>query len=642
MLATAAVAQTPPQRDDDNPRPRPRGIPVPDIFRGLTPNGATADLHRRLRELDELISLGSLGRAESLLEELAAHSVLADDLALRRIRLARLRGDHAEAARLTREALVGRPASASLWRDLMESLVALDETGPARAAADSFMTRSPNRRSAAVVVAEQFLRGGRPRLAVALIDSLRPVLGEPRLLARQRAVGLLTLGEQEPAADEVIAELESFAYNYALIRTALLDGPYRPALHRDFKERLRARALRQDAPPEASLLAVDLALMEADTGQARKLAERLQPTPAGRRALLRGAMTLAQELRLLDTPDQRQATVAYLLPVLEALADVREADVGPRRRAAELIPGVCSDALLLDALGDDPRRAVERCDEMLAIVRRELPGSPQLHAARIQLALYTRDEVGAPADAAGQLERMLLDLNLPTEGVALVRLTLGECYFAAGDTSRGRTVLTRLGRDREQRRAAGHAHYHLARLDLAEGHFTTARDRFAAVALDNPGAPYANDALELGLAVAEELENPTGGPQVLGLYAPAVYHDLTGDREARRRALRDFVDAAAVLVDPRETQHLLERGRWELANLAVADGDTALALDLLDTVTAEHAEGRYPAAALAETARLAAAAGRWDRAREVLERLLAQYPEYLFADDIRDRLRSLP
>ena len=50
--------------------------------------------------------------------------------------------------------------------------------------------------------------------------------------------------------------------------------------------------------------------------------------------------------------------------------------------------------------------------------------------------------------------------------------------------------------DADFRAPAGHAHFVLAKLDLAEGHFATARDRFAAVALDNPAAPYANDALE--------------------------------------------------------------------------------------------------------------------------------------------------
>jgi len=633
-LARVADAQDPVQ-------PRPRTLPMPDRNHPGMPRPGDLDLRRRLLELDRLISVGSVGRAETVLKELSVHSQLERDLLPRRIKVARLRGDHATAARLIEEALVRNPRATGLWRDLMESRLALGEPDAARAAADSFLVHSPNRRSAAVVSVELFLGGGHPFIAAALVDSLRPVLGEPRLLARQRALALLALDRQEAAAAEVGAELMAFSYNYHLLRTALLEGPYRVGDHGVFKEEVERLARDPQAPPEVTLLAVDLALEENDDSHARDLAQNLMATAAGQRALLRGAAILGQELRLMDSADQRRATVAYLLQVLEGLVTGNTISASARRRAAELIPGVCSDALELRALGDDPRRAVARCDGMLVLVRTELRSSPRLHAARLQLALYQRDELGEAARAARQLEHMLLDLDLPTEGVALVRLTLGETYFADGDTARGRTVLTRLGRDTELRRAAGHAHFHLARLDLAGGHYATARDRFAACALDNPGASYANNALELGLLVAEELENPTGGPAVLDLYAPVVYYDLTRHPQRRRESLAVFVSTAAVMVDLRERQNLLERGRWELAELAAAAGDTARALDLFDTITHDHADGRYPAAALAATGRLHAASGRTDRARNALERLLAQYPDYLFADEIRDRLRSL-
>jgi hypothetical protein len=97
------------------------------------------------------------------------------------------------------------------------------------------------------------------------------------------------------------------------------------------------------------------------------------------------------------------------------------------------------------------------------------PGSEFLYSSRIRLATYRRDVLGEAREAARGLERLATDMNLPTEGLAMVRLTLGECYLAAGDTARGRQVLTALGRDPEFRQAGGHAHYHLARLDLAEG-----------------------------------------------------------------------------------------------------------------------------------------------------------------------------
>jgi tetratricopeptide (TPR) repeat protein len=358
--------------------------------------------------------------------------------------------------------------------------------------------------------------------------------------------------------------------------------------------------------------------------------------------VLGNASTLARELALIPDAREREVTVTYLLEVLGRISAREPLPVRLRQRALDSLALTCATALEYDLLADDPAAALARYEELLARVAAEHPESEHLYAAEIHLARHTRDRLRQPLNAAERLERLLMDLDLPLEGVALARLALGECYLAAGDTSRGRLVLTRLGRDTDFREAAGHAHYHLARLDLAEGHFATARDRFAAVALDNPAAPYANDALGLGLAVAEELQNPTGGPTLLTLYARAVYFDLTAQPDSQRVSLQRYVDQAAVHVDLEADQPLLERGRFELAGLLAAAGRREEALAQLQRVVLDHPDGRLPAAALAESGRLLADGGRFADARRQYELLLAQYPDYLFADEIRDRVRSLP
>jgi tetratricopeptide (TPR) repeat protein len=303
---------------------------------------------------------------------------------------------------------------------------------------------------------------------------------------------------------------------------------------------------------------------------------------------------------------------------------------------------VCQIALETGALGTDPHLAADRFGDLLALVRQVNPNSEYLYSSQIKLAAYTRDVLHEPDVAARRLENLLLNLNLPTSGVALVRLTLGECYLAAGDTARGRIVLESLGRDPEFRQAAGHAHYHLARLDLAQGHFATSRDRFAVVAMDNPGAPYANESLDMGLAIAEEMDNPSGGPPILTLYSPSVYFDLTAQPDFHLNALEEFVARTVLVVDLEEPQHLLERGRFELAIIYFEAGRIDEGLERLDQVVNGHPDGRYPARALELRGRILQDAGRSEEARHTWERLLAQYPGYLFLDDVRDELRALP
>ena len=639
MSAVPVAAQTP-----EDPDPKERFQIPEDLRRPEMPlnHQSLMDLRRRLIELDRLLSLGSVSRAESMLEDLEQHSALRRELVTRRIKLAQLKGDHDEAVRICRDALREQDRNPGLWRSLAQSQLAIDQADSAMASIGRFISINPNGRSATMVGVDLLQGAGQQDLAVSLIDSMRVILGEPRLLGRQRAVGLLLLDRQRDAADEVAAELRSNPFNIFLLRTELLEGPYRPAEHSPFLDRLMENSGDPEAQNSEALLAADLLVAGGKVDEAIELVVPLFRGRGSIMALLQNTSLLVRELELMSGTTQLQPAVDYLLVVLERLSGPENPDLVLKQRSADLLAWVCEIALEFGALGPDPQLAADRFGELLGLVRKIHPTSEYLYSSQIKLAAYTRDVLLEPDVAARRLERLLLNLDLPTNGVALVRLTLGECYLAAGDTMRGRVVLDNLGRDPDFRQAAGHAHYHLARLDLAQGQYGTARDRFAVVAMDNPGAPYANDSLDLGLAIAEEMDNPSGGPSILALYSPSVYFDLTAQPAARLAALEDFIAQAMPLLDLEEPQHLLERGRFELAGLYREAGRTDEALARLDRIVAEHPNGRYPARALAMRGVMLQDAGRQEEARRAWERLLAQYPEYLFIDDVRDELRALP
>ncbi len=433
-----------------------------------------------------------------------------------------------------------------------------------------------------------------------------------------------------------------YPLNLPLIRKELLDDAEAMARFEQIIVHLQERAAEPWSVPGERLLAANLLLVRGDHETAVATVLPLLEGRAGSVTLLQNAATLAREMPLLEDDVVRLATTRYLMTILEELARAEIVEVSLRTRILDILAQVSEDALTAGMLAADPVAAAARMQEVLLLVRQGHPLSPHLYSAQIRLAHYQRDVLGKPDAAAASLERMLTDLDLPLEGVALARLTLGECYLAAGDTARGRLVLTRLGRGSRFREAAGHAHYHLARLDLAEGHWETARDRFASVALDNPMANYANNALDLGLAIAEELDNPTGGPAMLTLYARSSYFDLTVQPDSQRVALERYIRIASRQLDLEQPQHLLERSRFELARLYWGTDRLADALLQCDRVILDHPDGRYPAEALALRGSILAESDESDQARDAYERLLLQYPDYLFADDIRDRLRSLP
>ena len=628
-MAPSLLAQAPPKPVPMRPTPHQQ-------------TGMESYFGRQLSHIDQLIRLGYNSRAHALLEELSRSGAPENAVRRRRIRIALAAGEFEEAVALAREALQENPEDVGLWRQLATALVALGESDDARQALDRFLLLAKEPKGSFATAADILRDGGDHAGAVALIDSARTVLADPVFLASPRALCLLQLDRPEDAAREVRNDLRASPFNLQLLRCDLL-GEDAPPLSREFSDELVDLASDREAGTELALLAANTELVRGRGEAALALMEPWLEDAEASRAVLHNAGTLARELPLLQDDRERMAVVDYLLAARPRVAANPGLPVRLRQRALEFLAGTCAFALEHDLLATDPTKAAARFATLLEQVRLGHPESEYLYAAQIQLARFTRDRLHDPEAAAARLEHLLLDLDLPVEGVALARLALGESYLAAADTVRARQVLTALGRNTEFRAPAGHAHFMLARLDLASGYFVTARNRFAAVALDNPAAPYANDSLELGLVVAEELQNPTGGPDLLARYARAVWWELTAQPDSQRVALLRYIDRAALQADLKEKQTLLERARFELAAIERKRGRSDAALAQLERIVSDQPDGRLAAPALAlrgtiySEDRLDAAA-----ARREYERLLVQYPDYLFATEIRQRLRDLP
>lgn len=624
-LVGAAAGQQPRLPGKHPVSPRPEGV-----------------FERQLAQIDQLIRLEHLSRANAMLEQLAGTGAPPSLLNKRHARIALALGDHERARELSLEGLAADDRDPEFWRYLAASELGLGDLDAGRRALDQFLGQVDDRRAGLTTAVDMAAAAGQPLLTIALIDSARALVNGPRFLARPRATQLLSLGRVEEASREIRAVFEDSPFNLPFVRRELLgDGADRVPV--GLEPALMDLAREPGAPPELTILAANILLSRGQAAQARDLVVPLLDDRKALRAAMTNAGILVSELGVLDAGPELQAHLTYLLDLLPACS--ARPGLTPRRRqlALDNLAATCMVALQRGLLDDDPHAAVARFGALLEAVRDGHPESAQLYAAQIELARFTRDRLRDPAAAASRLETLLLDLDLPVEGVALARLALGESYLAARDTSRARRVLTALARDPEFRTPAGRAHYLLARLDLAQGHIATARDRFAAVALDSPGAPHANDALSLGLVIAEEMQNPTGGPDLLLRYARSVWYDLVAEPDSQRVALSRYLGRAEVQVDLSMPQPLLERARYELAVLERKVGNPGAALEQLERIVGEQPAGRMAARALALRAEILAD-DRLDTvaARREYERLLVQYPDYLFAGEVRQRLRDLP
>jgi tetratricopeptide (TPR) repeat protein len=202
----------------------------------------TFDVRRRLAEVDRLLILNNLPRAESLLRELEEQGLPRQELLPRFIKLAQQMSDHTEAARLCREALTNQPNSAHLWRELGISLLQLGDREGAQEALSRFVATSPNQRSGMIVTVDLWQKYDYPTEALALCDSARITLQEPRFLARQRAACLFSLDRLEEGSDELVAELRTNPLNLPLIRKDLVENSEIGELAPSIAKRLTRRA----------------------------------------------------------------------------------------------------------------------------------------------------------------------------------------------------------------------------------------------------------------------------------------------------------------------------------------------------------------------------------------------------------------
>ncbi len=632
-LAACLIASAPVAAQESSPPERLERTPTPErTVRRSQP------WRTRLLEADRLLRIGSHTRAARVLDQAEALGAPAAQVRRYRIELAQAADDPETVIVLCREGLDERAGQPRLLRPLARALMDLDRLAEARRTLQDLFAASPNRASTVAEAVLMWRQGGHPAEGLALCDSLRRVRDEDRLFMRQRAACLLDLDRVEEGLGELARELALNPLNLPMVRESLWDQ----LLRDDQLERARAAlaAVDDGTGPELALLRVDLRLRLGDADGALDeirphLAESARLDP-----VLRFASALAREADIQTEARVQRAAAAWLIEVFTLVVGGDHVPRNQRMRVADLLAGVCLDALERGHLDTDPERATRRLVAALDLVRRHSPGSTRLYTAQIRLAAHTRDVLGRPADAARRLEGLLTDLNLPLEGVALARLALGECHLAAGDTARARVVLSRLGQDTRFTAAAAGAHALLGRLDFAQGEWELARDRLAAVALDDPRGDWVNDALDLGLLIAEELVNPTGGPHRLEAYAPCVYWELRGRDEARRDALEHFL--AQTPAEPGTVDHLHDRARLELARLLVAAGETDRGAELCRLLASERPDGLRAAAALYLRGETLLAAGDDREGREVWERLLVQYPESLEADDARAKLRSLP
>jgi len=266
-------------------------------------------------------------------------------------------------------------------------------------------------------------------------------------------------------------------------------------------------------------------------------------------------------------------------------------------------------------------------------------------------AMILFEELKQPALALEAFETLVAHQQANDQSDHMVRVQMGLCLVALDRFDAARKVLDQVAESsaepprelqmngdtgrRDRRQAApeaigrARARYHLAELDLVEGEYDRAIDAFAALAEEAPEDRLANDCLDLALLLNEASLDPPGVRERYGQYRRAM---LRKDHDGARSQLEALVGE-----HPESSLHPI--ALFELGRVFDAEAKYEVAMQRYESVVELHAEHRLAARALEAIGDLyLEKLGQPELAVSSYERILVDYPDDLFLDDVRKKL----
>ncbi|MDH4157941.1 MAG: tetratricopeptide repeat protein, partial [candidate division Zixibacteria bacterium] len=171
--------------------------------------------------------------------------------------------------------------------------------------------------------------------------------------------------------------------------------------------------------------------------------------------------------------------------------------------------------------------------------------------------------------------------------------------------------------------------FHLALVLFFERQFDSARAGFQKLMVEYPRGFYVNDALEL-LLLMDEAEP---APELLYDYSSALLFE-------ERRLLDSTVARLNGIVDA-ENKAIADIALYRLATILLDAADTSAALGKIDRLADEFPESYYLPYGMKTKADIYFLnPDSLDRAREIYQNLLENFPEYPFISEVRKKMRQ--
>lgn len=214
---------------------------------------------------------------------------------------------------------------------------------------------------------------------------------------------------------------------------------------------------------------------------------------------------------------------------------------------------------------------------------------------------------------------------------------LGDCHLALGEVAQAVNwyeTARRLGGNRPG--VGDKVKFALTRLEFYQGRFRNAKNMLEGIvaqpATGNPEESMVNDALEMLLLIEANFADSAGA---LRSYAHAEFLNLKQNRRAAIDTLND-------LIEKYPNAGILPQAMYHLGSLYAEEGQYPSAVATLQAVTEKHGESIVGDRALFRLAEIHADKMQdYPQAQKLFEKLLETYPNSLYLEEARRRVRSL-
>ncbi len=525
---------------------------------------------------------------------------------------------------LIRERLQKDPGDFELLIELGEVYFLSGDLQQARDTWLSALTAAPRQESSFFRISDAFLQRGMLAEAEDILLQGRRALADETLFADRLARIHELDAEYGAATEEYLTWLRQDLRRLNYVDAQLARFPDQPEVHRAVEETIRKAIARA---PEEEVFHHLLSQHLIRTGQPQEAYLEVLAMEAGSDS--GGQLLIAFAARCAELGFHRTAIQACR----EALDRHPET---PAARQAQLVIGRSLETL------EQYDQALLTYGDLLA----DHPGSSEaaealyrrgeiylLHGHALAGELVDRAVIGGGwIDSAQAAYRRLIDRYGRNSRAADAAVRIGDCLVIKGDVAGARAAYDRLAYGRGPEQVREEAAFKLAELLFLEGRIEESRGALDDLVNAYPQGFSVNDALLLSLLIDEASAD---GGSALQSYAGAMFL-------ARQRRYREALESFGSIERQFPEGPLMDHVLMQAALVRDQIGRHEEALADLQALMVRYPESRFCPQALRRIGEIYEYHIKdLPAARQAYERLLSDYPNYLFLNEVRRALRRL-